>query len=288
LEKAPRTRPRHAPTQPRRGFTLIELLVVIAIIAILAALLLPALGKAKTKAQQAGCLGNFRQLQLCWQMYADDHEDRLPPNGGDGAAVARALVYTVADSWLLGNAWLDTTSSNIQRGVLFRYHQSVDLYKCPADKSTVRDQGLIPRTRSVSMSIYMNGKPTPDSPAYGKYENCWHKLSHIRKPGPARALVFVDENEKSIQQAIFVLNAPNRWLHFGPSLWTWISFPATRHHNGCVFSFADGHAEAWRWREPNTAQISARNGWVVLQPAVVGDRDLGRLFQTVPENVPIY
>jgi len=269
------------------AFTLIELLVVIAIIAILAALLLPVLGKAKSKAQQGGCLSNFRQLQLCWQLYADDNDDVLPPNGGDGTALSRAAVYSVRDSWLMGNAWLDTNTFNLERGVLFNYNRSAGIYKCPADKSTVRDLGVIPRVRSVSLSIYMNGKPAPDSPAYGDYDKCWHKLSRINKPGPSKALTFVDENEKSIQQAIFVVNAPNQWLHFDRPLWTWISFPATRHNNGCVFSFADGHAEAWRWVEPSTAQISARNGWVVLQPTRPGDRDLGRLFRTVPENVPI-
>jgi prepilin-type N-terminal cleavage/methylation domain-containing protein/prepilin-type processing-associated H-X9-DG protein len=271
-----------------RGFTLIELLVVIAIIAILAAMLLPALNRAKASALQAGCINNGRQLQLCWQMYTDDNEGVLPPNSGDGPAVVRAAVYTLTGSWLQGNAWTDTTLSNIQNGVLYNYNRSAGIYKCPADKSTVRDQGLIPRTRSVSLSIYMNGKPTRASAGYGKYENCWHKFAQIQSPGPSKAMVFVDENEKSIQQAMFVSNAPNHWVHWG-TLWTWISFPTTRHNNGAVFTFADGHAEAWRWREPNTLRISRLNIWTVIQPAVAGtDRDLSRVFQAGPEKVPIF
>jgi prepilin-type processing-associated H-X9-DG protein len=102
--------------------------------------------------------------------------------------------------------------------------------------------------------------------------------------------VFIDEHEKSIQQSAFGINAPDRWWFFGTTQWTWISFPATRHNNGCTFTFADGHAEVWRWLEPNTMRISGLNTWIVLQLAAGrnADRDLGRLFQTVPEKVPIF
>jgi len=270
-----------------RAFTLIELLVVIVIIAILAAMLLPALSRAKSKAQQARCLNNYRQLQFCWQNYCDENQDGLPANEALLPSGNRAALTTGASSWLLGNAWTDASLTNIQQGVLFRYNKSVNIYKCPADTSTVLDQGKIPRTRSVSMSMYMNLRPDP---ADSDFLKCWHKLAQIQKPGPAKALVFIDEHEKSIQQSAFGINAPDRWWLLGTRQWTWISFPATRHNNGCVLTFADGHAEAWRWVEPNTAMISRLNTWPVLQPAAErnADRDLGRLFQAVPEKVPIF
>ena len=286
--------PPHAASHPplgtsadrlgRSAFTLIELLVVIAIIAILAALLLPALSKAKGKAHQIACLNNNRQLQFCWQMYVDDEEQKLPANGAIIASTREGLTMG-SSSWLGGNAYTDTTLTNIQKGALFPYNKSAGIYKCPADRSTVRDEGKIPRTRSVAMSCYMNWLPYPFAFDYNK---CWHKATQIRNP--SRAFVFIDEHEKSIQQGAFGLSAPNKYQLFNQPIWNWISFPATRHNNGCTLTFADGHAETWRWKEAKTAEISKEDRWLASpshSSSGSNDRDLGRLLEAVPEQVPI-
>ena len=252
------------------AFTLIELLVVMAIVTILASLLLPALGRAKSKAHQIACLGNHRQLQICWQLYIDDNHDALPPNATTTGGGREGFVATAA-TWINGNAWTDTTTSNIEHGVLFPYNQSASIYKCPADRSTVRDEGRISRKRSVSMNNYLNDNPDPKDPT------CWHLFSQIKNPSPASVFVFLDEHENSIENARFTMGRPGTWY--------WIDFPAVRHNNGCNLSFADGHAERWRWLEPNTLRIGRMKDWIQFQPAVRGsDRDLIRVQQAIPRE----
>lgn len=132
----------------RHGFTLIELLVVIAIIAILASMLLPALAKAKLKAQGISCLGNLKQLQLAWQVYADDNGDLMPSNID---AAQNGIERTLPGSWVLGNAQIDTNRTNIESGMLFPYTRSVAVYRCPADRSLTRGQQKQPRLRSYAL-----------------------------------------------------------------------------------------------------------------------------------------
>ena len=230
--------------QKARAFTLIELLVVIAIIAILAALLLPALSRAKVASQSTACLSNLKQLQTAWTMYVHDNNDSLPPNISRRTAIAFDQV-NVAGSWALGNAQIDTNSANIEAGVLYAGNPGV--YLCPADKSTVGSQSGPGRTRSYSIHNWHNCDVVSGTPLDDGNDSPFNlrKCSRIVNPAPSGAVVFVEEQELSIDDGIFGIGNPSAFPNPPPF---WDSYPADRHNNGGNFSFADGHVDRHRWR----------------------------------------
>jgi prepilin-type N-terminal cleavage/methylation domain-containing protein/prepilin-type processing-associated H-X9-DG protein len=221
--------------QRRSAFTLIELLVVIGIIAILASLLLPVLARANVKAQGIQCVSNLKQLQLSWQIYAHDCDDRLPLNNNT-VGISGNWVST-KDSWVVGNAQEDLTSTNIERGTLYPHNSSAALYHCPADKSSVTNHKNLLRTRSYALNWYLgvtsNVYPDP---------RIRHRFAAITNPGPSEVYSFIDEDERVIDDGIF----------FCPeSLGEWGDVPAIRHAFKANLSFADGHAELHKWQTPS-------------------------------------
>lgn len=227
-----------------RGFTLIELLVVSAIIGILASLLLPGVTKVKVKARQISCLNQMKQLQLCWQMYAQDHE-RLPQN-----------YYFEPSGQINTNAWirgsmddnpaygqvepdkLDSTNINtIVAGKLYPYNQSLGIYRCPSDRSMT--QG-VPRLRSYSMNGWMGGQPLAGQDQF----KVFLKEADIIEPGPSQSFVFIDEHEKSINDGWFAVDmVGDRGF---------LDAPASRHGGQFTLSFADGHVENWKLKDSRT------------------------------------
>jgi prepilin-type N-terminal cleavage/methylation domain-containing protein/prepilin-type processing-associated H-X9-DG protein len=240
------------------GFTLIELLVVIAIVAILAAMLLPALGKAKARGLSIACLGNLKQLEICEHLYGADNRDFFVPNNSI-AIIASGGSNSQGN--IKGLSWLPDTSasteinpSNIVNGLLFPYNRSLPIYHCPADQSTLQTPAGQPapqlRWRSYNMSQSVNGYPQGNKAYFGIIP-AWTKFTEVRHPPPADLFVFIDESADTIEDAQFG-NPPVGSPYFDQNVW-W-DMPSDRHIQGANATFADGHAEHWPWKTPKIFQ----------------------------------
>lgn len=243
----PRLRPRD-----RAGFTLIELLVVIAIIAILAAMLLPALSRAKCKALGIACLSNLRQAGLAVTMYGDDNKGFFPPNVNGGSSKGGWV-----EGWLNWKIDRDNTNTAyLLNAKIGPYTRSVGIYKCPADKylsPIQRRLGWSARVRSIGMNGFIEGgaykHPSGGSIWFTDYYR-YDKFSDVVKPGPSEVWMMVDEHPDSINDGWMITNMdPN----------TWTDLPASYHCGACGFNFVDGHSEIKLWKEASTKKPVAMN-----------------------------
>jgi prepilin-type N-terminal cleavage/methylation domain-containing protein/prepilin-type processing-associated H-X9-DG protein len=245
-----------------RGFTLIELLVVIGILAILAGLLLPALSRAKTGAVSVYCLNNLKQLQVCWHSYSHDYDDVIPPNNfvyfyDFGTSNKTSNESEMA--WCRGLAPLDTNEINEAASLLFVYNRNPAIYHCPADRSTVDNYPEMLRKRSYNISNSANCAAAD------------HYRRYTEIPSPDSLFVLIDTYEGEIWDSTFgVIPLGAYWQNW------WLDVPADRHNQGCNLTFADGHAERWRWN-------ASKEGLSIGYPAYSDEdlQDLRRLQEHI-------
>lgn len=236
------------------AFTLLELLVVIAIIAILAGLFLPALAKAKAKARSTSCQNHLKQLQLGWLMYLHDQNDQLVPNKDADDGTGNWI--SLPGSWVEGNAHLDFSTTNIQKGVLFPYNGNVTIYRCPADRTTLITDAKVPTTRSYELDVWVNG--TEEFDPYPPHIQ--RKYTALKNP----AMVFTFLDSGTCDSGSFYVSP----LGYGyPAETFWLNSPGDWHNRGSSIAFADGHVEHHSWRYPKRTDLEVR----AVDPADLAD-----------------
>ncbi len=253
--------------QKRNAFTLIELLVVIAIIAILAAMLLPALSRAKAKGQQISCLNNLRQLELAYGMYGDDHQGALAENK---ERVSGDVIASVSNSWVTGDTTFSADPDDLKKGSIYPYLGDTKVFHCASDRSTLRNSSTA-RIRSYSVNYFLNGDLAPEHTGMVPPESqtgILTRFSQMRQP--TKVFTLLDENENTIEDGLF--------LFYKEPSDVWQNCSTHRHSQGQNIAFADGHAEHWRWR---SARALESYGETVNTPEE--KFDIRRLQAVLPE-----
>jgi prepilin-type N-terminal cleavage/methylation domain-containing protein/prepilin-type processing-associated H-X9-DG protein len=283
---------RHKMKNCRAGFTLIELLVVIAIIAILAAILLPALGAAKVRAQAAACMSNQKQMDLAWIMYYGDFNDQLAINSDPHVNNSTVFPYpNGGQSWITGS--LDWSAGQQNTNTLYLIDdkhsllgsylgRSANIFACPAANfasTTQRKLGWDHRARSCAMDGAVGNGDKYQEPSNPFGWSSWYfakKSVDFHTPGPSDVWVFSDEHPDSIDDALlYDANYP---------VTTFTELPGSQHGGACGMAYADGHAEIHKWKGPVADRPNVTYTVVQRQTCSISDPDMLFLAQHTPIN----
>ena len=252
-----------------KGFTLIELLVVIAIIAILAGMLLPALSKAKTKAQGIMCMNNTKQIMYAWLFYSDENNEKL--------------IHAYGPQAWMGTSSLDTSPANrsnwdtkvdIEKSPLWKYLNTAAVFKCPADKSSIKPSGqnqVLPRVRSMAMNSWVGGNEGKHTWFGGPEWRMYIKTSDFIDPGPSSTWILLDEREDSINDGFWVTMMPG---YPDEKTTVMVDYPASYHNRAAGLAFADGHSEIHRWIDPRTTPLLKKGQQLALNQPQPNNKDV--------------
>ena len=263
------------PRAPSSGnaFTRIELIFALAAGGLLLALALPAGANTRSGAASAVCQSNHRQLIRAWLMFAQDNSGALPGNH-DGGNATTNLDWCAGWLTLTADSADNTNTLNLSNGQLGRYlGRDFTVFKCPEDTSISMNGGVVrPRVRSVSMNAYMGVRAAPYTSGYWQFQ----KLSAIISPAPAQTFVFTDEREDSINDGVLEADMTG-FSPRNPTNYVIVDFPADWHEGGDTFSFADGHVEAWTWRDARTMPVHKPGQNLVIDVASPANPDVACL-----------
>ena len=283
-------------TDSAPGFTLIELLVVIAIIAILAAMLLPALSKAKLKAQGIECMSRHRSLCLAWRLYAEENNDRLVYASPDDRT-PQSKQRTEPSTWVLGDMtytgntpggqWQWDYNYYIAKSPLWPYcGKNPTIWRCPADRSYVIVTNVqLPRVRSMNMNLYLGGFGGWDGGITGNSKMYFKMSDLLSTPGPSKIFVFLDMRSDSIDIGNFATKMDGFYPN-SPGLYSFYDLPGFYHNRACSFSFADGHSEIHKWLDARTMPPLSEVGTINDNYASPYNKDVAWLqdHSTRPQN----
>ncbi len=238
---------------------MVELLVVIAILALLASLLLPALSNAKESARRVQCLSNLRQLAIIWEVYADDHGDRVVPNGyGKPETLGATKLWVVGDTHLNPPSFTNESYLLDPKAAAFAgYLKSSAVYRCPSDRVTIEIGGrAVAKTRSYALNGYLGWQaPNIESSFLSLKHQLYLKTSDLGAGSPSSLLQFIDTAPGNVCHSAFVTAIDHSLTGL------YYHLPSAQHRGRGNLTFADGHAETHRWRDPTTTAL-ARERWI--------------------------